>query len=338
MVLNRSVRVSNTILRAGVASVGLATSLQVFAGPPVSYDGWTVGAGTINGTAYANGVIDTTASCSVSGITCTNFAEEQGFLLQEVNNGTRTFFRIIMTDSDASGNPQLTGSSANLSYASETFTPFAFTGDPLCQGAAAQDCQGLAEKLIVRDLNLGFESQSLIQRNFAKSNEALLDDMFNVDFQQTLTSTDPATGLDVSDAFSYRSWTHWECTDVNCGNNTVVGYEQELSQSVETAATTKQELVQVSSGGYKGRQAGFFMSTPVRTAGGDMTLEGDTVFWNDTDEIRTMWFASDTSGNLVSQTVENISTGASAAEQQFGASSLDPIDWDVTAFGTPPTF
>ncbi len=331
------------VIPSGLLLLLVLISGVVLAGPPVAYDGWTIGPGTIDGQAFAAGVIDTSASCNAPGISCRTLAQGDGFLQEEINDGSRTFFRVILTEQGAMGDPSLSGANAELSFIAETYTPFATTGDTACSGQAAQDCQGLAAKHVVRDLSEGFETTALIQRNFAKSNATDLDGMYNIDISQTLDITD-STGLAFRDSFAYRNWTSWECTggggSFTCSNTLpVIGYELRSSQTVYTGIGEKQAFSHIASAGYKGRQAGgFFMSEPVRSVNGQLTLDGTTVPWNRTDDINTTWVGANTMSNFAFQSVQNTTTSSSASQSQLDGSLLDPFAWDLDAFGGQPTF
>ncbi len=300
-------------------------SLAAVAVPPqmgagYNYDGWTVSGGTI----------DSSASCTAPGVSaCKTLSQDKGFLQEEVflDNGQH-YIRVLMTEPNATGDPALNGNSANLSFATETFTPFLTNSE--CSSIAGtlpngfQDCQGLAAKQVVRDLTTGFESTATVQRNFPKSlAEPNLDGAFNIELSQTIDTIDPATGLAFKSGFDYTQYTAWEC-DISgtCANSTEIGKKMDISETVfmdPLDATKKQEFRQGVRTGWKGRQSGgFFKSAPIvatdsvvlggRTINGITTGTPTSLSWTDTasggggwgwgggskkaNDIKTTWIAS----------------------------------------------
>lgn len=264
---------------AVIASPALSAPPQM--GANYNYGGWIV----------ANGVIDTTASCTAAGVTaCKELVADNGFLQEEVRlDDGQKFIRIIMTEPGATGDPALSGAAADLEFANEGFTTFLTNSE--CSSIAGtlpnnfNDCQGVAIKQDVRELASGFESTAKVQRNFSKSNEANLADAFNLQLTQSIDTIDAVTGLAFKTGFDYTQYSYWECTIAGTCNNTLqIGKSMHQSSTIYLDPfdpTKKQEFRQVDADGWAGRQSGgFFQSTPVvDTAGAteSVTLGGRTV-------------------------------------------------------------
>ena len=330
-------------------------------GAGYNYDGWTV----------TGGVIDSSASCSAPGVTCKTLSQDDGFLQQEVTlSDGQHYIRVLMTEPGVTGDPSLTGSAANLAFATETFT--AFYTNTECSSvllpSPGQDCQGLAAKQVVRDLTAGFESTAIVQRNFAKSFASNADGQFNIDLNQVIDTVDPATGLGFKTGFDYTQWSYWEC-DIsgNCNGSQEIGTKLGLSETVFTDAldpTKKEEFRQFKLKGWKGRQSGGWAgSAPVvatdsvaiggRTINGVTTGTPTTFSWSDTsgwakvaNDIQTTWVASNTVDGFAYQDftlTDNTGTTTSDSElmldmQGVTGTPLDPFDWSVVNFGAAPVF
>lgn len=347
----------NTVnLRTPLGIFPFLVSVPLWAAPPIGYDGWSVTAGTI----------DAAASCG-GAWTCKTLSADNGFLQQEVSDGTQRFVRIIMTDPDANGDPALSGAVADLAYTNETYTPLYTNSD--CNAIPdPQDCQGMAGKAVVRDLALDFELVAALQRNFAKSNEATLDGMYNIDIMQTTDTIDPNSGLAFFDQFKYRDWSYWECTVAgSCNNSVKIGSSMDLSQDIATDpldASRKQVFEQRKRDGWQGRQSGgWYLSGPVVDTGGatlSLDLGGTTspVLYNSqsgfsdyANTLETVYLASNTElDGFVSQSVSHegfdgttAGVSASAARMELDPEGrlnmpLDPFAWDPASFGSQPTF
>lgn len=342
-------------------------SAPAFSAPPqmganYNYGGWTV----------TNGVIDTTASCNSAGVTsCTELVADNGFLQEEVrlDNGQK-YIRLIMTEPGVTGDPSLSGASANLEFANEGFTTYLTNSE--CNAVAGtlpntfQDCQGVAIKQDIRDLAAGFETTAVVQRDFAKSNETpSLPDMFNIKLSQTIDTIDATTGLGFQTGFDYTQYTYWECQiSGNCNNNLQIGKSVAQSSTVYLDpfdATKKQEFRQIDANGWAGRQNGFFQSTPVvDTAGAteSVTLGGRTVngvttgtpttfnwnsgsgFFKTANAIKSTWVASNVVDGFDYQ---NFTLNGNSANQVLldpagqNGDLIDPFAW-TPSMGVQPTF
>lgn len=349
------VEIKDCLIRSAATGLLIAAT-QVIAAPPMAYDAWTITAGAIDANALCTG-----------DISCKTLSSDDGFLQQQVSNsatGTK-YIRVIMTDAGGvSGDPTLTGASADLAFATETYTPYLTNSE--CNTAVSigteianpQDCQGIAAKQVVRDLSRNFESIADIQRNFAKSAEGNTVDMYNVDLYQSISEADFFTD------FTKTNYSYWECGFSGCNNNTVIGGRLDINAEVLTGdpgdTTTKQKFAHRVREGWQGRQSGgWFMSDPVTTPG-SLTLGGVTVDYGQggggfgpapADDIVMTWLAENNNG-FAYQSVENLSgtstTGNNFAEERLlinindpsgppVGTVIDPFDWDPTNFGAAPS-
>lgn len=322
-------------------------SAVAYAVPPIAYDGWVVSGGTIDASSLCTGTI-----------TCQTMVSEDGFLEQKVvdtSNNTK-FIRIIMTDPGEDGDPTLTGVSADLEYTYETYTPV-MTNDE-CNNAIVtnfgQDCQGVAAKMVIRDVSEDFEAVSELQRNFPKG----LDypnyaDMYNMKLTQSLGSVDP----DFSNDFLFIKYSKWECNvGFPCDGYGEVGHILNIDQDVftgdtATGDTAREKFAYRDLGGFVGRDnvgCTFFNQCDPMLTASSMTLDGNTVSWGTSDFISTTWVAETSNSGAQNgfnyQKVENDSTSSSAFQDSLayldmsGPASgtvLDPFDWDSN-FGTQP--
>ena len=329
----------------------LALSIMAFpanAVPPIAYDGWTI----------TNGTIDASSLCTGT-ITCQTLTSEDGFLQQKVvDSATNTkFIRMIMTDPGETGDPALTGVSADLEYTYETYTPV-LTNDE-CNSAIVvnfgQDCQGVAAKMVIREVAEDFESVSELQRNFPKG----LDypnyaDMYNMKLSQSLGSADP----DFSNNFLFIKYSKWECQfGFPCDQYGEVGHILNIDQDVftgdtATGDTAREAFVYRDMGGFVGRDntgCTFFNQCDPMLTASSMTLDGNTVSWGTSDYISTTWIAETsndgTQNGINYQIVDNNTTSASAFERSLaflditGPASgtvIDPFDWDANFDATAP--
>ena len=337
----------NHIVRSIILSILLCITLDVQAVPPVAYDGWTI----------TNGTIDASSLCTGT-ITCTTLSSEDGFLQQKVvDSATNTkYIRMIMTDPGETGDPALTGVSADLEYTYETYTPV-LTNDE-CNSAIVvnfgQDCQGVAAKMVIRDVADDFESVAELQRNFPKG----LDypnyaDMYNMKLTQVLGSVDP----DFGNNFLFIKYSTWECgIGTGCSGYGEVGHILNIDQDVftgdtETGDTAREAFAYREMGGYVGRDnvgCSFFNQCDPMLTASSMTLDGNTVSWGTSDYISTTWVAETSNdgaqNGLNYQTIKNNTTSSSAFERSLAfldiggpaaGTVIDPFDWDAN-FGVQP--
>ena len=328
--------------------LGWSISFNAQAVPPIAYDGWTVTSGTIDASSLCTGTI-----------TCTTLSSEDGFLQQKVvDSATNTkYIRMIMTEPGQTGDPALTGVSADLEYTYETYTPV-LTNDE-CNSAIVtnfgQDCQGVAAKMVIREVAEDFESVAELQRNFPKG----LDypnyaDMYNMKLSQVLGSVDPDFGSD----FLFIKYSKWECGigGGGCGGYGEVGHILDINQDVftgdtDTGDTAREAFAYREMGGFVGRDnvgCTFFNQCDPMLTASSMTLGGNAVNWGTSDYISTTWMAetsNDGAQNGINyQTVENRTTSASAFERSLAfldlagpaaGTVIDPFDWDAN-FGSQP--
>ena len=356
-------------MKSHIGLVLTAISTTAFAAPPQMGSNYNYGGWTVN-----NGVVDTSISCSASGVAqCKPLSSDNGFLQEEVQlSDGQKFIRIIMTDPGATGDPTLSGASADLKFASEGFTTYLSSGD--CNAIAGslpnnfQDCQGVAIKQDVRDLTKGFESTAVVQRNFAKSNEAPnLDNMFNILLSQTIDTVDSNTGLAFQSGFNYKEYSYWECQiSGDCSNSQQIGKSMSQSSTIyldPTDNTKKQKFYQVKADGWAGRQSGgYYQSTPVVNTGGateSVTIGGRTIngvttgtpttfSWNSgggfgggtANAIETTWIGADLVDSFDYQSVKvNGSSDSQILLDPLGSygTPTNPFDW-APSMGPQPTF
>lgn len=313
-------------------------SPTVFAVAPVAYDGWSV----------TGGAIDTTASCTTPGVSCTNLVSDPGMVYEEVTTGGSTFLRLILTDQAATGAPN------QLNFTTETLIPYAENGDPLPPGSINY-YQGIAAKQVVRDAVDNFEGVTEIQRaNMRQLGSVSADDMFTIKLSQSFA------GADIDSAFAHTSYTQFSSGGTNIDSDQVIGTITDIQQSNDIGGTinpgAKQLFVQRSRDGVKGNSTftfpgGYFVTAPITTAGGmhvSATAEtpGAPVTWLNTQDIRTTWLVQDNNissapGIAISyQSVENnsgVPVEDIMSEFDLPVGTADPFDWDPN-FGSAPTF
>ncbi len=315
------------------------------ANPPlVNFNGWSASAGAI----------DTTASCSTTGITCTTQVQDNGFLIEKVETADYTYLRFVVTD------PNATGATSDLGFAAETFIPFAFNSGP-----TSGITQGISSLQVIREAATGFESSAELQRSMMRfTNPALRvftdmleatppEDMYSIKLSQTIT--DAANGY--ADTFDYLGYTAFATVpNMNPDSDVTIGLIMDITQQVDIGEaidpTAKQQIFQ------QKRRMGvsgnivtkptfsntnyFIEGNPLSTAN-NMTLGGTTVTWADGDEIVSNWLAQeDIMSNttaLAHQTIENRTTGASAFQTDISTPlPVTPFAWEPVNFGPEPSF
>ena len=283
----------------------LCAPILANASPAVVYDGWSSN----------NGIIDTSASCSVTGISCTTLAEDNGFLQQQVVNHHGTYIRTILIENGA------TGDSSSLGFASETFIP--------------QDNKtgfDINTKQVIRDINEGFESTAVIERNpFNNQNDDLVD-LLNVELTQTLSNNDFSSNFkldkyeaEISDGSSYS------------------GRSLDISQLIVDDTTGAKGAFD-----YREREGAVLSNVDNQldvdpfTKNGNLTLGSETFVWNEGDHLKSIWVAQVTDSELSDpfayQSIENVDVGVGIKTHSFSEENIiDPFDWDETTLGQAPT-
>ena len=323
---------------------------NVFAAPPVNYNGWSA----------TSGAIDTTVSCSTAGISCTTDVQDDGFLIETIYdaNSDYTYMRFVVTD------PTATGAPTGLDFAAETFIPFAFNNDGLSQGIASMQ--------VIRETASGFESSAELQRSMMRFADPAMrsvgdaisytdpDEMYSIKLSQTIT--DPDNGF--VDSFDYMHYTEFATTfGNNPDSDNIIGRVMDISQKIDIGeavdpAAKQQFFQQKRRMGVSGNIADiknipawqnpintgtyyYNPGNPLSTAN-NTTLGGTTVAWADSDEIVSNWLVqeqimSDTSV-LSHQTIENRTSGAFASQTSIAETMpVTPFAWEETNFGPTPT-
>ena len=103
----RNLTRKTTYIHAILFSTMGLLSAQSLAGGPVPFNQWSV----------SNGVIDASATCNASGVSCTLLAQDNGLLQQQVNTASGSYIQLIVTDTDASGTAE------SLGFVTENFIP-----------------------------------------------------------------------------------------------------------------------------------------------------------------------------------------------------------------------
>jgi len=347
-------------------SFALISSGAAFAAPPVAYDGWTV----------TGGVIDTAISCASANTSCRELAPaEGGFKYEEVTSDGSSFFRLILTEKDATGDPLITSGVGALSFTNESFTPFAVIN--------AGIAQGVATKQVVRDSAANFEITAEIQKgNMRGLYATTAEDMYSTKIAQAIGS---ASG-EFESAFNFTNYTEFSTNPASNDpdTNTEIGRKLDMSQNVlvgEAGDTTKKQAFTkrqasgvagnttssfVWSGSPPGLQSKFmvddgsgpkyFIKSDLTTAGSmtlpatsngklDSPAASNTVSWVANEDISTTWIAQSSNSpfnaggvDVNYQSVANNTAGTEASSLliELPSPTVNPFDWD-TNFGAEPS-
>ena len=324
-----------------------AVAPVTFAGPPVAFDEWSVIGGTI----------DTSLSCGGASVTCDDMVSDQGMLYQQVTTDAGTFLRLIITETDATYDPTAAaGQQGELTFADESFIPFALEGDTAPPASGGFNSlalpQGLVSKQTIRDSADNFEATTHIQRANMRQytsdwqNPVTTDEMFSIKIDQSF-ATDEMT----SD-FSHTAYTQFMDDFNNAADpdtDIVIGSKTDIDQSLDMTdannPVAKQLFVQRSREGYKGtsvpknyNSGGYFIGEALTTAS-ELNISGTAVTWDATDRVTTTWVAQDASAAVlpVSYQSVNVNNDAKQDSALIFEQPTGPIDWDAN-FGAEPTF
>jgi len=322
-----------------VAVSSLFITSNAFAKPPTAYDNWSI----------TGGVVDTSVSCADANITCRVLVEDDGFMYEEVTRTdvNKIYHRLIVTD-EPDGTP------ADLTFASESFIPFAIVDVGIDQGVAV--------KQYVRDpSDPTFEDVAEIQKAFLR-----LDPTFVPTFGQTSGTSggDPTpvdesfttklkqtfgTGTDLESNFEYLNFTQFKVGQATSTPDTdeVIGQKVTVSQTALIGnpgdTNTKQAFEFRQANGIKGTDAtgsGFdanYHFGQALSLAGSMTVEtydnlydGSTVSYLPQNDIAVTWVAQSdnvdfsgsggggsgaTGAGFAYQLVENRTNGTSGQER-----------------------
>ncbi len=167
------------LLTAMLGVSGLAASSLLHAGPPQSFDSWSVSGGSV------------AASCG-AGLSCEVLqGGDSGFLQRNIKDSAgQSFLQTIVTSPRASGIP-----GSGLEFSDESFVRLGQSTAPALNGIA--DKQHLKSQQTLGAITSSFESITLIQSGWAASTGVPL-----VDISQTLSERHPTDG-DFDASFRY---------------------------------------------------------------------------------------------------------------------------------------
>lgn len=313
-----------TLTLAGTAAAVFVPGV-VMAAP--TFGTWAAAGGTITG-------------CG-AGWTCTTLVSENGFLQQQVDIGSQTFFQTVVTDSGVTGNQ------GTLQFAGETFV----------EQAAGGSGNGVMSKLSVNDVTSGngmTSSAELQTGNFAGSGAGILVNQAISDNNAT-----SGTGTAANDDFSSTL-----ILDRNLSTTgAVTGTDLRLGQSVGLDLSTLQSTATFDKTSFALRRvsgdANTFAGTRTAvlpTGQGSTTTLGGTVDWRTSNDVVVTWIGQrislDTLGMQFAgyQSVQNLSSafGGGAGTQRkdtfdFGATNTQGGPWAwgggsnlESSFGTSP--
>lgn len=272
---------------------------------------WSASGGTITG-------------CG-GGWTCTTLVSEDGFLQQQVDIGSQTFFQTVVTDSGVTGNQ------TNLNFSGETFV----------EQAAGGSGNGVMSKLSVNDVTGGngmTSSAELQTGNFAGSGAGIL-------INQAITDNNATTGTGTAANDDFSSTL---VLDRNLATNgTVTGTDLRLGQNVGLDLTTLQSTATYDKTSFALRRvsgdANSFSGTrsaTLPTGQGTTTTLGGAVDWRTGNDVVVTWIGQrislDTLGMQYAgyQSLQNFSSifGGGAGTQRkdtfdFGANPTEAGPW-----------
>ncbi|MDH5219456.1 MAG: hypothetical protein OEX19_17250 [Gammaproteobacteria bacterium] len=342
-------------------------SPMAFAGPPVAYDEWSVIGGTI----------DTSLSCSATGVACDTLVSDKGMLYQQVTTGAGAFLRLIITERDATGDPNAPVNDPDaLAFSDESFIPFSLydsagNAGPLPPAYNSFGApQGIADKQSIKDTVDNFVATTEVQRGNLRqlSTDGVYggvseggvsaDEMFTVKIDQSFSNaeissdfsytgyTQFATGFTMADPVTGKTFVVAEPdTNFRIGSAMDIDQTLDLTDAVTTGA---QNFVYRDRRGYKGTSAvtysnaGSYLTSAPLTTAGEMNISGDAtpVTWDNTDSITTTLLVQTADAAIIPVAYQSLNVNNDAAKQDSALifdAPTGPIDWDVS-FGTAPTF
>ena len=315
----RNLTRKTTYIHAILFSTMGLLSAQSLAGGPVPFNQWSV----------SNGVIDASATCNASGVSCTLLAQDNGLLQQQVNTASGSYIQLIVTDTDASGTAE------SLGFVTENFIP--------TNNLTAWDING---QQIIRDPDQGFEQVATIERApFQDINNQLVD-LLHVNLQQSL----------IKDGFD----THFNLTkdEAQLSSGEIVsGKSIDMNQNIVAASASNAAGVKMAfdtriRSGMKLTEVNQDLQMDPFAPAGTLALNdggingnpgtNQNLDWNDGDTVSSLWISQyndelNTSGYAF-QRVENLSNGTSINEARLdSAAVIDPFSWNDVTFGQAPT-
>lgn len=304
-------------VRSGLAAamtLALAQLAQPAAAAPVTFDGWSV----------SNGTIDTTTSCSATGVTCTTLVQDDGFLQQEVTTPEGRYYRTIITDTGATGAP------ADLGFTEENFIPV--------NGTLGTQ---ISDKQAIRDSGSNFNSVSHIERAPVLDNDGNLIDMFSMQVSQTMNEGPFSNEFELA---QYSAEGHPTLGPVS-GRSLDINQAMVFSDD-EDPFVHMQEFDHRQRSGWKPELVEGVLTVAPVTPAGSMDLSHGDLIWNEGDPVTSTWFAqvdeSEETGNFSYQKVGRTDPDTDAKTSTSlmlldPPAPIDPFDWDADTFGTAPS-
>lgn len=297
---------------AGVVAMAVPLGIQA---APV-FDNWSANAGTITaGTSPGD-------YCASVGVSCTELVSGDGFLQQQVVDGTETYIQTIITDSG------VTGAAAALPYSDESF---------IRQGATS----GVMSQQRSTETTTGFDFSNTVSLYTGWA--AAISPSANVNINQTFTDQGVVaiTGDGLFNSF---------VMNINQdGSGTVTGKQTSLRQDlgmgdgISLNDTDSQSFVLEQISGDLNTSTGS-IALGVSSSG----TGGGTVNWSAGDDVLVAWLGQQvdiseagSAPNLSKFGFESVNNQTTASKATtFSTSQVDatgaPFAWDA-AFGATPT-
>jgi len=290
--------------------VSLTSASALAASGPLPFDQWTV----------SNGIIDNSAACAASGVSCTVLAQDNGFLQQQVTTAAGSFVHMILTDPDATGTP------ATLGFTTENFIP-----DNNLTGF------DIVNRQVIRDIPQGFEQVANIDRTPFLDSAGDVVDLAHVELTQTMATPDFDTRFKLlqHEALLPNGDSHFgKSVDIN---QTMVAANDSGNQPLKQVFDSRERL------GSQLTNVNNTLQIDPFTPAGSLHLNNETVSWNTGDHVKSIWMAQNNSVLLnpgfAYQQFDNISQGIIGTKELSMQSNevIDPFSWDQTTFGQAPS-
>jgi len=283
----------NRLFLAGAAAAVLPMTAAHAVSHPV-FDGWTVSGGTIS------------ATCQ-SGASCSTLVSGDGFLQQQVDTGSDSYIRTIITDAGANSATNTSGSSS-VNYSDESFV--------LSGGTTS----GIAGKQSLTDAAFGFTGTSELYAGWANSLSAAA--------QGNVVITQSFSDAGVSGVFGDEFENSFKLAIKQDAAGAVTGKSMSIGQIVEMgdgAAVNTSDIQKF----IVEQRTGSFITATEANAGFDLAatsfdaannpLNGGTSAWVAGDDVLFVWL-----GQQVSDETGGLSVFG------FESVQVDPADGSAT--------